>query len=159
MATPTCSSSLIWQSTQRSSCSSKQEAKFRPALTVASPDLSQVAAALTGLFAELNNIPARCLRGDGHLSHSLFPIAEVHRQYHLKEEWKKQSGGDWEEKADEALTVMGINEKVIKERSYWQLRENFVLYENLKIFEINEKSGKILIVWWFKDEAQPTLTM
>ena len=54
-------------------------------LTVASPDLSQVAATLARLFTELDDIPARRLRGDGYLSHSLFPIAEVHRQYHLKE--------------------------------------------------------------------------
>lgn len=60
--------------------------KFEPALTVASPDLSQVAATLAGLFAELDDIPARRLGGDGHLSHSLFPVTEVHRQYHLKQE-------------------------------------------------------------------------
>lgn len=64
--------------------------KFEPALTVASPDLSQVAATLAGLFAELNDIPARRLGGDGHLSHSLFPVTEVHRQYHLKQEQKKK---------------------------------------------------------------------
>lgn len=57
---------------------------FEPALTVASPDLGQVAAAFAGLFAEFDHVPACCLGGDGHLSHSLFPIAEVHCQYHLR---------------------------------------------------------------------------
>lgn len=57
---------------------------FEPALTVASPDLGQVAAALARLFAEFHHVPACCLGGDGHLSHSLFPIAEVHCQYHLR---------------------------------------------------------------------------
>lgn len=64
----------------------KQHTVSTQVLTVASPDLSQVAATLARLFAELNDIAARCLRGDGHLSYSLFPIAEVHRQYHLKKE-------------------------------------------------------------------------
>lgn len=53
-------------------------------LTIASPDLSQVAADLAGLFAELDDIAARRLRGDRHLGYSLFPITEVHSQDHLK---------------------------------------------------------------------------
>lgn len=60
--------------------------KPAPLLTVASPDLGQVAAALAGLLAELDHVAARCFRGDGHLGRGLFAIAEVHRQYHLKEE-------------------------------------------------------------------------
>lgn len=58
--------------------------QLQSCLTVASPDLSQVTAALAGFFAELDDVAARRLRSDGHLGHSLFPIAEVHRQYHLK---------------------------------------------------------------------------
>lgn len=65
-------------------------------LTVASPDLGQVAAALTGLLAELHHVPARGLRSDGHLGGGLLPIAEVNRQYHLQEEGKK--GGRKEER-------------------------------------------------------------
>lgn len=57
---------------------------FQPPLTVASPHLGEVAAAFAGLFAEFDDVPACCLGGDGHLSHSLFPIAEVHGQYHLR---------------------------------------------------------------------------
>lgn len=53
-------------------------------LTVASPDLSQVAAALAGLFAKLDDVAARRLGCDGDLGRGLLPIAEVHRQYHLK---------------------------------------------------------------------------
>lgn len=58
-------------------------------LTVASPHLGQMAAALAGLFTELDDIAARCFRGDGHLSHGLLPVAEVHRQYHLKGEGRQ----------------------------------------------------------------------
>lgn len=54
-------------------------------LTVAPPDLGQVAAALAGLLAELHHVPARGLWSDGHLGGGLFPIAEVNRQYHLRE--------------------------------------------------------------------------
>lgn len=57
----------------------------RLSLTVAPPDLSQVAAALTGLLAELHHVPAGGLRSDGHLSGGLLAIAEVNRQDHLQE--------------------------------------------------------------------------
>ena len=55
-------------------------------LTVASPDLGQVAAALSRLLAELHHIAARGLGRDGDLSHGLLAVAEVHRQDHLEEE-------------------------------------------------------------------------
>lgn len=57
--------------------------------TVASPDFSQMAAALSRFFAELHNIAARGLRRDGDLSHSLLAVAEVHCQNHLKERQKR----------------------------------------------------------------------
>lgn len=68
---------------------------FCPTLTVAPPDLGQVAAAFAGLFAEFDDVPACCLGGDGNLSHSLFPITEVHRQYHLRKK-NRVSGAEGE---------------------------------------------------------------
>lgn len=62
-------------------------------LTVAPPDLGQVAAALAGLLAELHHVPARGLRSDGHLGGGLFPIAEVNRQYHLQRD--RERGRVW----------------------------------------------------------------
>lgn len=71
-----------------------QQIIFDQLLTIAPPDLSQVAAALAGLFAELDDIPARRLGSDGHLSHGLFPITEVYCQYHLGDRHKHTNRGE-----------------------------------------------------------------
>lgn len=73
---------------------SRSVRKLQMGLTIASPHLGQMAAALAGLFTELDDIAARCFRGDGHLSHGLLPVTEVHRQYHLKGEGR-QWGENW----------------------------------------------------------------
>lgn len=49
-----------------------------------------MAAALTGLLAELHHVPARGFRSDGHLGGGLFPIAEINCQYHLQEGGREQ---------------------------------------------------------------------
>lgn len=131
-----------------------QAAPFRPALTVASPDLSQVAAALAGLFAELDDIPARRLGGDGHLSHSLFPIAEVHRQDHLREEYKR-SGGHWHRSGLMMLMVTLTGNKIYKLWKNNMKMENHSLKMcsawNLHYIR-HEKICNYLTVW-FKDKA------
>lgn len=53
-------------------------------LTRASPHLSEVAVALSGLFAELHHISAQRLRRDGNLAEVLVVVAEVHGEEHLQ---------------------------------------------------------------------------